>query len=336
MLSAREAKRSHVQMLSQRGFDIDSICSISGYRRDFCLRWVERLQGGEGYRSRPVPGRPRKLTIRHERTLLKLADGKLYTSVRKLVDILKRKCKISIGRETIRRYLRKNKLRSWKRCKKPLLSPQNVRKRLRFAKKYLRSRFKVRRPIVFSDEVHFQLNGSPNSSHNRVWAKRRQDVPIVRTVYKAKTVRMWGALLPDNRVYYEFYSGTLNAAKYIQIIQRFDDEFKRRFPGQEYLLQQDGASCHSAKQTARWFNQRGIHFISSGRSAKSEWPPYSPDLNPIEHLWTCKSRVYSREPQTLDDLQNLVERCMQKTKPAYVQTLRDSFYRRLEAVIKAQ
>ena len=40
---------------------------------------------------------------------------------------------------------------------------------------------------------------------------------------------------------------------------------------------QDGASSYTAKDTLRDFKERGIHLIF--------WPPFSPDLNPIEAVW---------------------------------------------------
>jgi transposase len=40
---------------------------------------------------------------------------------------------------------------------------------------------------------------------------------------------------------------------------------------------QDNASIHTAKKVKDWFMGNGI--------ITTDWPPYSPDLNPIEHAW---------------------------------------------------
>ena len=40
---------------------------------------------------------------------------------------------------------------------------------------------------------------------------------------------------------------------------------------------QDNAPCHKAKSIKTFLAAEGVDMI--------EWPPYSPDLNPIENIW---------------------------------------------------
>jgi transposase len=44
-----------------------------------------------------------------------------------------------------------------------------------------------------------------------------------------------------------------------------------------HIFMQDGAPGHAAKETLQDLLERGIR--------KMNWPPFSPDLNPIETVW---------------------------------------------------
>ncbi|KAK3552217.1 hypothetical protein QTP86_005984 [Hemibagrus guttatus] len=66
--------------------------------------------------------------------------------------------------------------------------------------------------------------------------------------------------------------------------------------------QQDNASCHKAKMVQEWFDEHKNHFEVLA------WPPNSPDLNPIQHLWdVLNKQVRSMEatPHNLQDLKTV-------------------------------
>jgi transposase len=67
------------------------------------------------------------------------------------------------------------------------------------------------------------------------------------------------------------------------------------YPNEHWWFQQDNAPQHTSKLAHRWFHNHGVDLL--------DLPPYSPDLNPIENLWSIlKARVEARLARTTDEV----------------------------------
>jgi hypothetical protein len=126
--------------------------------------------------------------------------------------------------------------------------------------------------------------------------------------------------------------GTINSEKYQGILGEHLLSFldQMRANGYEPVFQEDNAPCHKSFSTQKWKLEYGVKSV--------EWPPYSPDLNPIEHLWDeLKRRVYARNvhPSNRQELINALKEEWSSIEPGTWRKLILSMPRRIKGVLDA-
>ena len=74
----------------------------------------------------------------------------------------------------------------------------------------------------------------------------------------------------------------VNADRYLTLLENdLLPDCRALHRGGEFIFQQDGATSHTANKTQRYLSNQNINFIK-----KLEWPPMSPDLNPMDYaIW---------------------------------------------------
>jgi hypothetical protein len=105
------------------------------------------------------------------------------------------------------------------------------------------------------------------------------------------------------------------------------------------IFMQDNAGIHTAHITRAWLTEHNVELI--------DWPPYSPDMNPIENLWFwLKERLLELHPELLHmpgakptivaAMEPLIQEAWEAIPEDYLIKCWSSMKRRCEAVIAAE
>jgi transposase len=173
--------------------------------------------------------------------------------------------------------------------KKPPISEANRIKRLAWAKEHLDWTTEQWGTILWTDETWVT-----GGRHTRTWVTRRKGEELNPTCIVDKIQRksgwmFWGCFSgltgKGPGLFWEKSWKTINKESYVEHTVPVIEAFIHDNPG--LFLMQDHAPGHAAKYTIDELESRDIQLIF--------WPPYSPDLNPIETVWnTMKDWIQAR------------------------------------------
>jgi hypothetical protein len=212
----------------------------------------------------------------------------------------------------------------------PSLSEAQKQKRLMFAQSCLDQERKWDN-AVFIDETSFEVGGGTGGKR-RVLAPNRESVVADEFIAHPGKVHALGAICSQGQVALHLFTGIMDAERFQTMFETFIvPRADAVFGDRSWYLVMDSDPKHTAKSTVSALQTAGVEFIP-----KSEWPARSPDLNPIEHVWSrIKGIVRKKRPNTMRRLKDVVRHAWHHLPASLIGQLVESMHSRLTAVVKA-
>lgn len=143
----------------------------------------------------------------------------------------------------------------------------------------------------------------------RSWAPRGQ-TPIIASPGHWRTRSVTGTIVSTPRgnrpqLYLRMVSGTISSPEFIRFVKHLRYHVKGRL-----VLLLDRLAAHRSKESSAFIK-------TQRRWLTLEWfPPYAPELNPIEYLWSASKRKDFANycPDTIAELDSRIRRSVKRIR----------------------
>ena len=270
-------------------------------------------------------GRPRTTTMAEdERIILCIKRDRSTTSK----EVSARLKPTVVSDKTVRRRIAElTDLKSTFKVKKPFIRAKNRKARVRWCMDRLHYTIEQWSNFLWSDESPFALRFCQKTRCWRRSSERNCTFAITGSVKHDDKIMVWGCFAAHGVGELVLIDGIMDQYQYIDIVRtavrRSADLL---FQGRNWTFQQDNDPKHTAINTQRAMHEMQIPL--------EDWPSQSPDLNPIENLWSILDRSISdRRCNTKAELWECLQKAWYKLDSSILTKLVESMPRRLNAVI---
>jgi transposase len=329
-----EDKRIQIVALRSKGLTLATIAAQTKVKIITVRSVLSKWKLHHTVQDLPKTGRPHKVDDRTKRRLARMVQKGEIRTATELAQTATSHEIVHISARTARRTLHEQGLKAMRMINKPLLTRAHKRKRLEFARAHMDWTSEEWKQVIFSDET--VITARQSDSHKLKWVKPTHSLNpklIVPTVQGGGfAIMTWGCISKFGFHDFILLDGTMDAVGYVNVLENYlIPVIREYFQRRPCIFQQDGASVHTAHVVKEFFANQNFTVL--------EWPPHSPDLNIIEHVWHyLKEIVWSRpvansKQELWDNVQVSLERMWSQEMTTKINKLYESMPSRIQAVI---
>lgn len=327
-------KRAQIEILRKVGNSIGKIAQIVGVSKNGVQTTLARFAQTKSHSDQKRSGRPRKTAATDDRYIVRLSNRDRFKSPSEIRTEVNETLDAPISTNTVKKRLREAGYFGRVAVKKPLLKPEHRRKRLKFARKHRNWTMEQWKSVLWSDESKFELFGTKRRQYvRRKVGERYKKQCIAPTVkFGGGSVMVWGCFSYEGVGELVKIEGIMRKEHYHQILQRSAIPSGIGLIGYGFTYQHDNDPKHTSKLCTNYLQTKEDESVLE----TMEWPPQSPDVNPIELLWDELDRqVKSMRPTSENSLFDSLQTAWNNIQVNTLHKLVDRMPRICEAIIKA-
>jgi hypothetical protein len=138
----------------------------------------------------------------------------------------------------------------------------------------------------------------------------------------------WGCISYNGVGRLVFIEDTMDKYEYANILANNLQESAEEMGMNYYIFQHDNDPKHTSMYVKEFFEENEIEVL--------KWPSQSPDLNPIEHVWShIKRELAGKNFRNKNELKEELVRLWKNIPKKLLEKLIDSMPKRIRSVLKA-